>query len=236
MQIKVIAVGSSKWDRFIRRWGISLLIDGDILFDTFGDPGVFLNNARKMNIDFSKVRHVVLSHDDWDHISGLWYMINTNKNLTVYICPNFKEEIKERIKSFGVDLFETRDFLKIKDDIFSTGQIQGKAEAEDIYEQALVIMNNKVSAIVTGCAHPGILHIVEKTKKQFGEDIHTVIGGLHLKDSKREQVRQVIAGLKAAGVVKITPMHCTGKWATQAIRQVFDRGFLPVKERDSIEL
>jgi len=236
MQIKVIAVGSSKWDRFIRRWGISLLIDGDILFDTFGDPRVFLNNARKMNIDFSKVRHIVLSHDDWDHISGLWHVINTNKNLTVYICPNFKEEIKERIKSFGVALLETQDFLEIKDDIYSTGQRQGKAEAVDIYEQALVIRNNKVSAIITGCAHPGILHIVEETKKQFGEDIHAIIGGLHLKDSKREQVRQVIAGFKAVGVVKIAPMHCTGKWATQAIRQVFDRGFMPVKEGDSIEL
>jgi metal-dependent hydrolase (beta-lactamase superfamily II) len=42
MQIKVIAVGSTKWQRLIRRWGVSFLIDEDILFETFGDPYVFL--------------------------------------------------------------------------------------------------------------------------------------------------------------------------------------------------
>ena len=66
MKIKIIAIGSSKWERFIRRWGVSFLIGEDVLFDAFGDPGVLLNNMRKFNVDPTKIKHIVLSHDDWD--------------------------------------------------------------------------------------------------------------------------------------------------------------------------
>ncbi len=85
MRIKIIAVGSSKWERLIYRWGVSFLAGEDVLFDTFGDPGVFLHNIRKFNIDTAKVKHIVLSHDDWDHIAGLWYVLDKRKDISVYI-------------------------------------------------------------------------------------------------------------------------------------------------------
>ena len=81
MQIRIIAVGSTKWEMFLCRWGISYLIGQDLLFDTFGDPYVFLRNAERMNIDLSKIKHIVISHDHWDHISGLWYVINRYKDI-----------------------------------------------------------------------------------------------------------------------------------------------------------
>ena len=119
MQIKIIAVGSNKWEMLIRRWGISYLIGQDLLFDTFGDPYVFLRNAERMNIDLSKIKDIVISHDHWDHISGLWYVINRYKDVNVYICPNFDIKIKERIRSFGVKVVEVRGLLGIKDNIYS---------------------------------------------------------------------------------------------------------------------
>ena len=61
-----------------------------MLFDTFGDPGVLLSNMRKLNVDLSSIKHIVLSHDDWDHVSGLWDLIRGRKDITVYICPGFK--------------------------------------------------------------------------------------------------------------------------------------------------
>jgi 7,8-dihydropterin-6-yl-methyl-4-(beta-D-ribofuranosyl)aminobenzene 5'-phosphate synthase len=128
MQIKVIAIGSTKWERFIGRWGVSFLIGQDLLFDTFGDPCVFLNNMQKFNVEIDKIKHIVLSHDDWDHILGLWYIINRYKDMTIYICPDFKQEIKDRIASFGVKVVEASGPLKIKDDIYSTGQMEGKSD------------------------------------------------------------------------------------------------------------
>jgi len=57
-QIKVIAVGSTKWQRFIRRWGVSFLIGDDVLFDTFGNQGALLRNLRKFNVDTAKIRNI----------------------------------------------------------------------------------------------------------------------------------------------------------------------------------
>jgi 7,8-dihydropterin-6-yl-methyl-4-(beta-D-ribofuranosyl)aminobenzene 5'-phosphate synthase len=100
MKIKIIATGSSKLQRFIRRWGVSFLIGEDVLFDTFGDPGVLMDNMRKFKVDTAKIKHIVLSHDDWDHITGLWCLLPNRQDITVYICPGFKREIKDRIASF----------------------------------------------------------------------------------------------------------------------------------------
>jgi len=60
-----------------------------------------LNNIHRFNIDTTEIRHIVISHDDWDHISGLWYLIHDRNDITVYVCPGFKEDIKGRIRSFG---------------------------------------------------------------------------------------------------------------------------------------
>jgi 7,8-dihydropterin-6-yl-methyl-4-(beta-D-ribofuranosyl)aminobenzene 5'-phosphate synthase len=85
MKIKIIATGSGRFERFIRRWGVSFLLGEDVLFDTFGDPQVFLKNMRKFKVDPGKVKHIILSHDHWDHISGLWYLLPA-RGYTVYVA------------------------------------------------------------------------------------------------------------------------------------------------------
>jgi 7,8-dihydropterin-6-yl-methyl-4-(beta-D-ribofuranosyl)aminobenzene 5'-phosphate synthase len=236
MQIQVIASGSKKWERFFRRWGVSLLIGEDVLFDTFGDSGVLLNNIRKFNIDAGKIKHIVLSHDDWDHITGLWYLIPNRKDITVYICPGFKREIKDRIASFGVKLIEAGGMTQIKDVIYSTGELYGESEDRKICEQSVVIKINGGLAVICGCAHPGVVNIIRHVKESFHEDIHSLMGGLHLKDNTDEKNRSIIEELRELGVRRIAPMHCTGKLATEAMREVFGRDVIRVKEGGILEL
>src|SRR5215831_14989370 len=55
-------------------WGFSALVDADghrILVDTGAHPDTVLQNARDLNIDLSDVREVVLTHNHWDHVTGL---------------------------------------------------------------------------------------------------------------------------------------------------------------------
>jgi len=237
MKIKIIAIGSSKWERFIRRWGVSFLIGEGLLFDAFGDPGVLVNNMRKFNIDLAKIKHIVLSHDDWDHISGLWYLLEGRKDITVYICPGFNQEIKNRIVSFGVRVIEVEPFMEIEEGVFSTGQIQGSSACRSISEQALAVKFSKHITIITGCAHPGIINIVNTVKRHFpGELIYIVLGGLHLKDNTNEVNEGIIKELQDSGICKIAPVHCTGKQATEAMREAFGYGFVQAKEGDVIEL
>jgi 7,8-dihydropterin-6-yl-methyl-4-(beta-D-ribofuranosyl)aminobenzene 5'-phosphate synthase len=237
MKIKIIAVGSNRWERFIRRWGVSFLIDEDILFDTFGDPGVLLNNIRRFNIDTGKIKHIVLSHDDWDHISGLWYLIDNRKDITVYICPGFKQVIKDRIASFGARLVEVEPFAAIKENVFTSGQMPASCAGGSIFEQALIVKFLKSLTIITGCAHPGIINIIDTVKKHFlKEQVYFILGGLHLKDNSETVNLNIIEKIREIGVRKIAPMHCTGKSATKMMRGIFGYGFVQAKEGDTIEL
>ncbi len=55
-------------------WGFSALIEADghrILLDTGAHPDTVLQNAHDLNIDLSDVKEVVLTHNHWDHVSGL---------------------------------------------------------------------------------------------------------------------------------------------------------------------
>ena len=236
MQIQVIAVGSTKWERFIRRWGVSFLIGKDVLFDTFGDLGVLLSNMRKLNVNIDKINHIVLSHDDWDHISGLWCLIQKRKDITVYVCPGFKQEIKNRIVSFGVKLIEARETTLIKEGIYSTGELYGESEGRKICEQSIVIKTAGGLAIICGCAHPGVVNIVRHIKESFHEDVYLLIGGFHLKDNTDETNLNIIKDLRELGIRRIAPMHCTGKRATDAMSEVFGHNFIQTKVGDSIEI
>lgn len=236
MQIKVIAVGSTKWERFIRRWGVSFLIEEDVLFDTFGNLGVFLNNMQKFNIDASKIKHIVLSHDDWDHISGLWYLLNNWKDITVYICPSFKAEIKERIRSFGVKVIEASSVILIKDSVYSTGELHGKSGGHQIYEHSLVIDTALGLSVICGCVHPGIEKIIDRATKQFNKNIFMIVGGLHLKNNSEEEIVKVIEFLRRHGVQKVAPMHCTGKLATNLIKRAYGDYCIQIKRGSVLEV
>src|SRR5215471_1725756 len=55
-------------------WGFSALVEADghrILLDTGAHPDTVLQNARDLNVDLSDVQEVVLTHNHWDHVTGL---------------------------------------------------------------------------------------------------------------------------------------------------------------------
>ena len=236
MQIRVIAVGSTKWERFIRRWGVSFLIGEDVLFDTFGDPGLLLRNMRKFNIDSARIKHIVLSHDDWDHVSGLWYLIRERKDIIVYICPGFKQEIKDKISLFGVKVIEVGGVTRIKDDIYSGGEFYGESEERKIYEQSVVIKTADGLVVICGCAHSGVVKIVRDVKEGFQARVCLLIGGFHLKDNTDEANRNIIQKLQELGVRRVAPMHCTGRRATDAMREAFGNDFIQAKVGSNIEI
>lgn len=236
MNIKIIASSSTKWERFIKRWGVSFLVDDDILFDTFGKPSVFLKNIRKMNINIKNIKHVVISHDDWDHISGLWDLVKRNKDVNLYILKHFGDNIKKKIISFGVKLIEVDSLFKIKESIYTTGELAGESCGRFIYEQSLIVKSSNGISIITGCAHPGIINIIDTVKRNFPENIYLVLGGFHLKDSSEEQIAEIVDRLASYGNYKIAPMHCTGKEATRMIKEEFRDNFIQLSPTDAIEV
>lgn len=215
MNIKLIACGSTKWDRLIRNWGISFLINEDVLFDTFGKPQTLLNNIKEKNIDISKIKHIIISHEHWDHTSGLWDILTLNNMAIVYVCSHTDNTIKERIKSYGVTLKEIDSACKITENIYTTGEL---SKDGNLYEQCVYIKTEKGIVLVTGCAHPGIIKIIKKTKQESGDNIYAVIGGLHLKDSTIKDIENVVSELKKMNINFFVPLHCTGKIAVDLFK------------------
>jgi len=237
MQLKVLAEGSTRWQRFIRHWGLSILIDDDILFDTFGKPDYVMKQLKRFNLNPDKIKHIIISHDDWDHFSGLWKILERNKVATVYVCPGFNPDIKSRIRWCAAHSVEVDKLTEIKTNIYLSGELKGGSRrGTPLPEQYLAIKTLNGIVIITGCAHPGIVNIVQHAKAAFNCDIRVLIGGFHLKDNTDEVNLKVIKDLQILGVRKVVPMHCTDKRALEAMHEAFGNNFVGAQEGENIEV
>ena len=84
------------------------------------------------------------------------------------------------------------------------------------HEQNLVIEEGKVSLLLSGCSHRGIVNIVDTFCKLYGHYPTHVIGGFHLYDHKtgkpesKETLEKISEALLATGATYYT-CHCTGE-------------------------
>jgi len=69
--LSTMLVGDAKG---MGEWGFSALIEADghrVLLDTGAHADTVLQNAHDLKIDLSDVKEVILTHNHWDHVSGL---------------------------------------------------------------------------------------------------------------------------------------------------------------------
>lgn len=237
MKIKVLAEGSTKWQRLIKHWGLSILVDDDILFDTFGKPGYILMQMKRFHIDPYRIRDVVISHDDWDHIAGLPEILELGNNRAVYICPNSRPEVKAMIRSYGANIVEADKPFEIRKNIYVSGELKGGARhGAPLPEQYLAIKTLKGLIVITGCAHPGIVEIAQHARMSFDSDIRLLIGGFHLKDNPYGINMSIVKRVKELGVRQVMPFHCTGKEAQDIFRKEYGGDCIMADEGKIIDI
>jgi len=182
-------------------WGFSALVEKaeKILFDT-GDSGEkLIYNFEKLSIDPKSVDKVVLSHNHWDHVDGLEGFQKLNHKAEVIYPEAFSQP------------------TEISTGIYSTG-----AMGTLIKEQSLVIKTEKGNIVVTGCAHPGLVEILQAAK-QLGE-IYGVLGGFHGFSQLHE----------LGGIQLIAPCHCTQY--KQEIKNKYPDEFVEIKAGSVVEI
>ncbi len=206
-------------------WGFSCLIGGaerTILFDT-GPGSILPDNMEKLGIEPSRIDTVVLSHIHPDHTGGLEGFLEKNPDVTVYLPESFPKGFKEKVQGYGAKVVGVGGPMEICANVHSTGQL-GKR----IKEQALIIRTEKGLIVITGCAHPGIVNIVNTAKDLVKEDILLVIGGFHLEWAGKSKIEKTISSFKRLGVRYAGPCHCTGEKARGLFEKHLGRNYIHV--------
>lgn len=105
--------------------------------------------------------------------------------------------------------------------MISTGPLTGPPE-----EQSLIINTEKGLVIITGCAHPGIVRIIEKAKELTGKEVYLVMGGFHLSGASERTIAKITKSFKENGVEKVAPSHCSGDKAREIFRKEYGEDFI----------
>jgi 7,8-dihydropterin-6-yl-methyl-4-(beta-D-ribofuranosyl)aminobenzene 5'-phosphate synthase len=198
-------------------WGFSCMVEGlekTVLFDTGGDGRLLLDNMKKLNLDPGAVDVVFLSHNHFDHTGGLEAFLMQNSQVQVVLPDSFPPGFKEGVRGFGAEVLEIKGSQEIFKDVLSTGEMGSFIE-----EQSMVIITEKGSVVITGCAHPGIVNIVDKANRISGKNSRLVLGGFHLGGTSESNLLDIIDDLKKLGAEKVAPCHCSG----DRTRKVFER-------------
>lgn len=234
MDIKILFDKSATGSKFKTGWGFSAFIDG-VLFDTGEDGDFLISNLKAAKIDIDSIKKIVISHDHWDHTGGLWDILKIKNNLEVYGCRGFSSETKNKIKNAGANFIEVDKQVEINPNIYTSGQVLGFYKAEQIAEQALIIKSGKGLVVITGCSHPGIVKMIDSVRKNFSKDnIYLVLGGFHLMNKEKREIKLIAEKLKESKISFVGPTHCTGYEAQQIFKEIFGDKYISVKVGETI--
>jgi 7,8-dihydropterin-6-yl-methyl-4-(beta-D-ribofuranosyl)aminobenzene 5'-phosphate synthase len=222
-----IVYDNNPYDKNLRAdWGFSCFVSGPsktLLFDTGKDGQILLSNMKRMGINPRSVEAIILSHEHKDHTGGLSAILKEKPGIEVWVPYFFSSSFRETVKKNGGRFVEVNGFRNICAGAYTTGVIQGW-----IKEQSLVLESPPGLILLTGCAHPRIVNIIDRVRGLTGKDIHLAIGGFHLAGFPAREIREIIAHFREAGVRKVGPCHCSGDEARKLFKMEYGKDFVQV--------
>ncbi len=135
------------------------------------------------------------------------------------------------LESLGADFRLSREMTEVAPGLTLTGEVprltpfeKGDAEMVARYDDgrelqpdpiaddlSLVIDSDRGLIIILGCAHAGMVNILNYIMEKFDRDrIYAVIGGTHLGFSEEEQFSETLKVIDRYGIEKLGLSHCTG--------------------------
>ena len=238
-----------------------------LLMDT-GASAQFLENAKMLSVDLTAVDTVFLSHGHYDHAGGILPFAKMNKTAKIYLQKGAAKEyysVKPEREYIGIDpdiqkltQVEWLDGGKKLDEeleVFSnvTGrklwpkdnltlkrkEAEGYVQDEFDHEQYLVISCEEKKILVSGCAHNGILNILDAYRSRYGGDPDVMISGFHMMkntgyDETDIALIRETAETFAKTDIKLYTGHCTSEPAYLIMKEILGAQIVWVHSGDSI--
>jgi len=204
-------------------WGFACLVEtvgSTVLFDTAASGPALLKNMAALGKDPLAVDAVVLSHAHEDHTAGLASLLAVGARPTVYLLSSFSTAFQDTVRSY-TKVVTAPSPAEVAPGIYTTGLVSGS-----VPEQALIVRSEEGLTVVTGCAHPGVVTMVQQSIDVTAEQVTLVLGGFHLAGSSESQISTVIERLHGLGVRQVGPSHCTGDQARALFEASFADGYI----------
>lgn len=226
-----------------------------ILLDT-GASDAFLRNSVVLGINLKEVDMLVLSHGHYDHGGGITEFVQINPSARIYMRPSALQEYyhlyEKGAKYIGLDkeigqlsrICYTEEEMLLDQGILLFSGVSGrkmwpkgnhslKCLKGDVFtqdtfdhEQSLVVREDGASILLSGCAHNGIVNILERYEKIFGGAPDIVVTGFHMKknglltEEEKAVVKATALELKRRKHTVFYSGHCTGEEAFYMMKEI----------------
>lgn len=234
IQMSVVYDNNPDDGRLQTDWGFSCFVEGmkkSILFDTGAKGQILLSNMEKLGIQPERIDVVVLSHAHRDHTGGLDDLLSRNPRIEVWLPQFFAIDFKDQVRKKGAKVVEVTTPQKIGEGAYSSGVIEGW-----IKEQSLVLDTENGLVLVTGCAHPRIVHIIARIRDIFKKEIFMALGGIHLAGFEKKELREIIRKFRDSGIQRVGLGHCSGDEARKLFQEEYKEDFVEIGVGKKIEI
>jgi 7,8-dihydropterin-6-yl-methyl-4-(beta-D-ribofuranosyl)aminobenzene 5'-phosphate synthase len=148
------------------------------------------------------------------------------------------------LEGLGAKFVLKREFYEVGEGVYLTGEVPRKTSFEKgdpnlvvlenekfvpdkfLDDQSLAIDTERGLIVVLGCAHAGMINILNHFTQKTGKDsIYAVIGGTHLGFASADRLEETIKALRDHKIERIGVSHCTGMPASVRLAQEFKENF-----------
>ena len=251
--------------------GLSFYIETQnhkLLLDT-GATAAFLDNAKELGIDLTKVDTVIISHGHYDHTGGVLAFAKLNPNAKIYIQNtakgafyNYRDQeekyigMDEKISSLEQVIFLDGDF-KIDEELSIFTGVTGRKlwpkgneilrkkcggeflQDDFCHEQYLVVTEGDERVLLSGCAHNGILNILDKYREVYKNEPTYVISGFHMmkKNEYTQEDTEMIeetARILSEMDTKFYSGHCTGEYPLEVLKGIMKEKLIAIHSGERV--